>query len=101
MRAWASMEEGERGAGGEGETSGVDRGIEQRQENNREPSGLEEQSDSGLEESKVVPAALKEPCKLYSHASGEAWPFQVRPLCRVGKGKGGWEEVAGQNKRKE
>ncbi|KAJ1180858.1 hypothetical protein NDU88_006073 [Pleurodeles waltl] len=94
MRERASMEEGERGAG---ETSGVDRGIEQRQENDREPSGLQEQSDSGPEESNVVPAAQVAPCELSSHASGEAWPFQVRPLYGVGKDKGGWEEFAGQN----
>ncbi|KAJ1167703.1 hypothetical protein NDU88_008092 [Pleurodeles waltl] len=44
MRAWASKENGERGAG---ETSGVDRRIEQQQESDPEPRGLDEQPDSG------------------------------------------------------
>ncbi|KAJ1131771.1 hypothetical protein NDU88_010104 [Pleurodeles waltl] len=39
--------------------------------------------------------------RTYQHASGEAWPFQVRPTCWDGRGAGGWEEAARQNQQKQ
>ncbi|KAJ1110292.1 hypothetical protein NDU88_007645 [Pleurodeles waltl] len=93
-RAWASKKGGESGAG---EKSGVDGGREEQQWNEQETNRVEERAESGPEESQVVPVAQEAPCELPSHASGEAWPFQVRPLCWDGKGKGGWEEGAGQD----
>ncbi|KAJ1167797.1 hypothetical protein NDU88_008185 [Pleurodeles waltl] len=73
MRAQASEENGERGAG---ETSGVDRGIEQQQESDPEPRGFDKQPDSGPEESTLVTAAREAPGEFSSHASGGAWQYQ-------------------------
>ncbi|KAJ1083375.1 hypothetical protein NDU88_003534 [Pleurodeles waltl] len=73
--------EGGRRAEGAGVTGGDDRGIVQHQENNQEPSGLEKLLDSGLGGSTALPVAREAPRELSSHASGEAWPFQVRPTC--------------------
>ncbi|KAJ1216211.1 hypothetical protein NDU88_003817 [Pleurodeles waltl] len=86
------------GASGVGERSSIDGELGEQQRSEQETGGAVEQAESGPEESQVVSAARESPGELPSHTSGEAWPFQVRPLCWVGKGKG---EGAGQDGREE
>ncbi|KAJ1166913.1 hypothetical protein NDU88_007309 [Pleurodeles waltl] len=91
----------ERGAQGAGDVRGDDGGIANLREHDQEHSRIKELSECGPEGSKAPLAVREAPCKLTSHASGEAWPFQVHPTCWEGRGAGGWEEAVRQNQQRQ
>ncbi|KAJ1084571.1 hypothetical protein NDU88_004717 [Pleurodeles waltl] len=96
FKQWIVRASGEGGERGAGEMSGVDVGPEEQQQNERETNGVEVREGSGPEKSQVLSAAREAHCGFPSHASGEAWPLQLRPLCGVREDKGCWDEGAGQ-----